>query len=218
MPGEFFSDPFPRPETGNEFLAKGKELKTKGHFDAALTEFRRAALANPKLFEAWMEIGALCKMKANSDKMFLRYSYDAFQKATRIDPSKQEAHDQYIVVGQMMGKLEEINEEYRRLTKEFPNEPLIQRCFKNTSTLVMSLIPEKVNFGPSENTNKIKTALFFTSIALILLGAGTIGLPVILIKAFKIKMTAELANQIMRAGIGMIILGIAGVIAKSRIS
>ncbi len=217
MANEIPNNPFLNPEKGNEYFKNAKDLQQKGHFDAALREFRRAVIENPSIFEAWMEIGHLCKTRAGADKMFLRYSYEAYQKAVRLNGQSQEAHDQYITAGQRMGRLQEINDEYLALSKKFPDDPLIQRCFKNTNNLLLALMPEKVNLGQGGN-KKIRGLLLIVSLGLIFVGVGFSFFFPVFLKGLKVHLTKELLNQFLWVGILMIILGIGGVITRSRIT
>src|SRR5882672_9891069 len=95
-----------------EHFKRASELKSIGHTDAALTEFRRAALADPSYAAAHFEVGLLCKEKAKRDPLFSRYAYDAFRQAARLDLHHAEAHNQYIMAAQKSGALENLLQQY----------------------------------------------------------------------------------------------------------
>src|SRR5262245_22963551 len=121
-----------------ELYQKGLDLKSKGHFDLALTEFRRAVLADNTHFPSLMEIGALCKEKSKIEPLFLRHSFEAYRSAARLDLNHAEAHNQYIMAGQKMGLLEDLHEEYARLSKADPSNALLAQCNKNVVALSMA--------------------------------------------------------------------------------
>src|SRR5438105_4727584 len=100
-------DPLSVSEEANAHYKSGLGLKAQGQMDAALTAFRRAAIADPKFFAAQFEIGLLCREKAKTDRIFLRYSFDALRQAARLNLTNENAHNQYIMAAQKMGVLDD---------------------------------------------------------------------------------------------------------------
>src|SRR6185436_12708181 len=88
----------------------GVEQKAQGLYDTALTSFRRAVISDPTHFPSQLEIGFICWDKAKLDKMFLRYAFEAFRNAARLNLEHEQAHTYYITVAQKMGLLEDLME------------------------------------------------------------------------------------------------------------
>lgn len=200
----------------DEYYKKGLELKASGLHDRALTEFRRAVLADANHGPAHFEIGLLTKSKGDKEPYFLRYAFDAFRNATRLDVNNQQAHDQYIMVGQKMGRLDELHSEYDALAKAHPENPLFERCAKNIVTLSLALIPENINIGTSANTGGIRKILLFASIGLILFGVALALGPGIYGKLSKTPMTPEMAKRCLWLGFIAMGGGIGGFFFRGR--
>ena len=111
----------------------GLELKAKGQIDAALTAFRRAAIADPNLFEAHREVAIICREKSRRDPMYKRATYDAFRAAARLNLDDEKVHDGYIVAAQESGRLDEAIIEYEALSHAHPANANLKRCLLYTS-------------------------------------------------------------------------------------
>lgn len=202
----------PGPDQARDFYRKGMTLKADGSFDAALTEFRRAVLANPDYFEALMEVGLLCRKKSESDPFYKRHAFDAFKKAARLNLTNQEAHDHYIMAGQKEGLLDEIHREYEQLAKDHPDNELIKRCLKNILTISMAMVPEKVNVGGGPSTVTIRRFLLFGGLAGMFFGAILLFAPLFLsrgpnppVKPENVKNFVRIGSFIGFAGAGMVL-------------
>jgi tetratricopeptide (TPR) repeat protein len=197
------------PEKAQEYYKRGMELKAQGNNEAALTEFRRAALADPNQFEAQYEIGVLCKVKANTDRLFLRYAFDAFRKAARLNLNHQQTHEQYIMVGQKLGLIEELHREYDTLAKNNPENALLQQSAKNIVTLSMAMMPDPVNINDGGLAGSIRKVVLFIAIGFILMGAGLILGPTIVKKTSKPDMPPEMIVRLAKIGF---LCGAAGIV------
>jgi tetratricopeptide (TPR) repeat protein len=205
-----------RSSQAEEYYQKGLTLKAAGQPDRALTEFRRAVLSDPSHANAHYEVGLLTKLKAGTEPHFLRYAYEAFRNAAKLDLNNQQAHDQYIMMGQKMGRLDEIHREYDALAKAHPENPLFARCAKNIVTLSMALMPDQVNLSSSGNTSGIRKVLLFSSIGLILLGFALIFGPPINNKFSKTKMDPSIMKQTVVLGFIAIAGGAGGFYVRAR--
>ncbi len=208
MPNQNSSSP-----EAQEYFNKAQGLKTQGRVDEALTEFRRAILADPNFQAAHFEIGRLCKTKSATQPLFLRYAFDAFRQAVRRDLTHQEAHDQYIIVSQKMGRLEDLLKEYDGWVKQNPDNEFLKQCKKNVVTISMAMMPEKVNVGGSQMGGLRKPILFF-SLGSLLFGAVFIFGPSVLRNLLKLE--PGLIKQFLYLGIGMDVAGLGGLVLFTR--
>ena len=70
-------------EGAKDWLARGLEFKRKGNEQAAETAFRTAIEINPKLDEAWYNLGCVI---ASSGKLV--EAEEAFREAVALEPDK----------------------------------------------------------------------------------------------------------------------------------
>lgn len=215
------ADASPQPKLSSSSEANlqyqsGTELKSKGQTDAALTWFRRAVISDPIFFAAHMEIGYLCREKAKSDKMFLRYAYEAFRNAARLDLTHAEAHNQYIMAGQQMGAMDSLHYEYSEWAKKFPENELIQQSNKNIVTLSMAMMPQKVGTGETQASVTIRKFILIASLVSLLAGIGVMLAPTFLLKAGKIQKT-QVAGFV-KLGLLVEAIGMAGFFVRAKIN
>lgn len=189
----------------------GLDQKTQGNFDGALTSFRRAVIADPNFGDAHFQIGLICKEKAKRDKMFLRYTFDAFRSASRLDPANAQAHDQYILAAQQTGQLETLHGEYETLSKGNPDNELFKRLFKNIMTLELAMIPQRVEVGSAKASGTMRRFTLFIALGMILVGLALVFLPAMFKKGDQAG-TMQWSG-VMKAGIAMIFVGFGGVFA-----
>lgn len=199
-----------------EYYKKGLDLKAAGQSDRALTEFRRAVLSDPDHSKSHYEIGLITKSKAAAEPHFMRYAFDAFRKAARLDLNNQQAHDQYIMVGQKMGQLDELHREYDTLAKANPDNPLFARCAKNIVTLSMALIPDQVNIGGG-NHGSIRKILLFASLGLIFFGIALAFGPLISSKVNNKSLDPGTMKRFIVLGFIAISGGVGGFFARGRL-
>ena len=199
-----------------EHYKTGINLKTQGQTDLALTSFRRAVIADPAHVASHIEIGQLCRAKSKSDKMFLRYAFEAFQKAARLDVNNEPAHTYYVTLGQQMGVLDTLLDEYSGLSKKFPDNALLQRCHKNVIALTMAMIPQQVNVSGASASGGMRKLALIGSLALLLMGIGFMVAPPILLK--KGKLAKNQVAGMMRLGLLFEGLGIAGLVLRTRLN
>ena len=164
------------PSDADAHFRKGVALKTAGDAEAALTEFRRAVLADPGHADAHFEIGLLCRKKADADPYFTRTAYEAFQKAARLKPSRVEAHDHYISFAQRMGRLDELTAEYDALCKQNPGNELFEQRRKNIVTISLTMIPDPGSRAPGR-AHPLRKPLLFLCLGGLLLGAVFLASP-----------------------------------------
>jgi tetratricopeptide (TPR) repeat protein len=205
------------PRQAQAHLARANELKAAGSLDAALTEYRRAALADPKLFAAHMEIAAICKEKAKRDPVFLRHAFEAYRAAARLDLTHQEAHDQYIVAGQRLGHLEQLHEEYKILAKAHPENAFLQRCNQNIVTLTLAMMPDRVNVSDGGFGKRMRKALFFVSIGLVVAAASVIIGPFFLKKTGRAHIEPAAMKRFLTLGVVLGFAGLGGFVVFSRL-
>lgn len=200
-----------------EHFGRGIELKKAGDLDLALTEFRKAVIEDPSHLNSQYEIGLLCKTKASYDPYFLKHAYEAFRIVSKADLYNQNAHDNYIMIGQKLGKLDDLLLEYENLQKNNPTNELIARCKKNIVTISMALIPEKVNVSGSGVPPALRKVVMFISIGAIVCGLGiAIAVPA-LAKSGKIKLDAEAIRGAIKVGLGIGAGGVVGLIISSKL-
>lgn len=193
----------------------GLDLKKQGQNDAALTSFRRAVIANPQHAASHLEIGLLCREKSKTDKMFLRYSFEAFRKATQLDPTNEQAHTLYVTVAQKMGLLEDLLQEYSALKTKFPDNELFQRCHKNVVALTMAMMPQQVNIAGAAASSGLQKFALFASLGLLAAGLGLMIAPTTMMKKGRLK--PEQAKGMVRLGFVMEGLGITGMIFRKKL-
>ncbi|MCB4757194.1 MAG: hypothetical protein LHV69_09255 [Elusimicrobia bacterium] len=198
------------------FIKKAFELKAQGLNNAALTEFRRAALADPAHFQVQMEMGLLFKAKSNADISFLRYAYEAFKKASHLNINSEQAHDQYILAAQRMGRLEELLQEYKALSARHPDNAFLQRCVKNIITLSMAMIPEKVSVDEG-SSQTLRKAVLLISIGLFLMGLALLFAPAVIKQMLHLKLEAQQISFFVKMGLVFIALSAAGFVYRSRL-
>lgn len=182
------------------FYQKGLGLKQLGDYDVALTEFRRAVLADPGHAKAHFEVGLLCRKKAETDGMFQRYAFESFQKAARLDPENREAHDQYVLAAQRLHRLDEVHVEYDQLAKAQPDNPLFERCLKNIVTISMAMIPEKVSIVGGAHSRAIRKLFLFLAIGAMALGFIFIFGPLILGRGANPLIPPDQVRNLVRLG------------------
>lgn len=173
-------------DTNSEFQL-GLKLKAQGDFDKALTAFRRAVIQDSKHTESYMEIGRMCRDKARLDPVFLRYAFEAFRSAARLDLNSQEAHDQYIMLAQQMKILDQIHDEYETWSKQHPNNDVIQKSYKNLVAISMAMFSPQVQVGGAQASGSMKKMIFFVALFSLLVGAGLIFAPPLFSKSGKIS-------------------------------
>ncbi len=205
----------PSNSEADKHYKSGMELKANGQPDAALTEFRRAVILDPNHFNSQLEIGFQCRVKAKTDRTFLRYALEAFRKAARLDRTNETAHNQYIMVGQQMGLLDELHAEYATLAKNNPDNALLQQCNKNIITLSMAMMPQGVSVGDS-GASPLRKIFLIASLICLFLGLGTLIASPALLKAGKIS--KEQVSSMARTGMVMSAAGVVGFIVRSKIS
>lgn len=182
-------------EAQEQFQA-GLDLKAKGQLDAALTMFRRAAIADPTFFEAHLESAVICRDKARRDPMYKRPAFEAFRQAARLRVDDEKAHDGYIVAAQESGKLEELLFEYGELRAKHPENANFQRCYKNISTLTLAMVPEHAPEKPAGRGNTLgKKFLYFLAVNLFISGLASVFSPVLFAKVG--LMNADMAGGAM---------------------
>lgn len=199
------------PDALREYQA-GIDQKTQGLVDGALTSFRRAVIADPTFVEAQFQIGLMCKEKARRDRMFLRYAFDAFRAAARLDADNHQAHDQYILAAQETGRLTELHAEYEALAKANPDNQMLQRCYKNIVTLELAMMPRNVNVGDAGASGTMRRFTLMISLGMILLGLALIFLPAL----FSKSAGRQNWSGVMKAGLAMAAFGFAGVLVFTR--
>jgi tetratricopeptide (TPR) repeat protein len=169
------SSGLPPNQQAEQHYQNGLSLKTSGDADAALTEFRRAALLNPDHFEAQMETGRLCKLRARVEPIYFRHTFEAFRQAARINLTHTEAHDEYITAAQKLERLDELLQEYDTWIKFNPDNPLLVRCRKNILTISMALMPDAVKTN-SSNSGKTRKFTTFFVVGILVIGIVLLGL------------------------------------------
>jgi tetratricopeptide (TPR) repeat protein len=194
---------------------KGLELKSQGKFDLALTEFRRAVLSDATLAAAHFEIGLLCKEKAKLEPIFQRHTFEAFRNAARLDKSNAEAHNQYILSGQKMGVLEDLMEEYKRLTQAHPNDELLQRNLKTIFALTMAMMPDRVSLDSSKASAGLKKMVFFLAMGLFVLSGALMLAPLFFQRSKKLE--PQTATVLFRTGLATGALGVGAFIVLTRL-
>lgn len=211
-----FPDQAPSPEKAQEHYNNAIYFKSQGQTDKALTEFRRAVIANPNHIDSLMEIGTLCKAKANGDPIFRTHAHDAFRKAASLDINNQDAHDQYIMMAHKLGRLEDVFEEYKNLQKKHPDHEIIERCTKNIMTMTLALIPE--NVAIESQSGKLRKAVLLISLLVFLLGLSLIMAPPLVKKVLKVNLTKDDMGKMAKSGMAMLVLSGVGFVVRSRIN
>ncbi len=150
-----------------QHLQKAREFKARNDIEGALTEYRRAALADSNSFEAQLGIGLLCKTKIQLDPYYNRHAFEAFRKAARLDLTHQQAHDDYILFAQKLGLLDELLKEYDGWIVKNPDNELLKRCRKNIVTISMAMMPEQVSMASSGPSSLIKKTTLIVSLGAI---------------------------------------------------
>lgn len=167
----------------NQHYQNALEQKKKGLLDAALTEFRRAVIVDPKLGPAHYEIGLICKDRAKLEPMFTRYAFDAFRQAARLEIKNEDAHNQYIMLASKIGQIDELLKEYRTLSAQFPDNQFLQTCAKNILTISMTLMPANVNVGSASASGMMRKMTLIASVLMFLVGLAVIFSPLVTKKA-----------------------------------
>ena len=206
------SQPAPSPDALQHFEL-GRAKKNQGDKDGALTEFRRAAIADPAFVPAQLEIGFLCKEKARTDPVFNHHVFNAFRSAARSDLGNQTAHDEYILAGQKMRVLDELRGEYEAWSRQHPDNDLLKRCYKNIVALSLAAIPDRVDVGDGSGAGKVRKYVLFASLFLLLIGIAMIVLPFI----FKGKIGQEQIPGMVKLGLFVIAVGVAGLVVRTRL-
>lgn len=163
----YSSGGLPPAQQAEQYYKQGLELKKAGDLDTALTEFRRAALLDPSHFQAQMEIGRLCKLRAKTEPIFNRHTFEAFRQAARLDLTNTEAHDEYIMAAKKLDRLDELLREYDNWLKFNPANDLIARCRKNILTISMAMIPEKVEMKAGSDKSRRVIVLMIAAVIFI---------------------------------------------------
>ncbi len=166
----YSSSGLPPAQQAEQFYQKGLELKKAGDLEAALTEFRRAALLDNTHIPAQMEIGRLCKIRAQVEPIYYRHTFEAFRQAARLDLTNTEAHDGYIMAAQKLGRLDEVLLEYDAWLKAHPENGLIATRRKNILTISMAMMPEKPTMNTA-GTTKSRRMVILMAGGLFFLGA-----------------------------------------------
>jgi tetratricopeptide (TPR) repeat protein len=196
-------------QSAESFYLKGIELKNSGNPEAALTEFRRAVLADPTHFNSQLEVGLLCRSKAAVDPVLMRLAFESFKQAARLNLQHQEVHDNYIMLSQKLGRLDELLIEYENLVKQHPENELLARCKKNILTISMAMMPDKVNIAGGQMSSGMQKLVLFSSIGLIVTGIGMALVPVFL------KTAGSKPAGI--TSITLILVGISGLVLWTRL-
>lgn len=192
-----------------EYYSKGLEFKKSGDVDSALTEFRRAVLADPQFFDAQMDVGRICRQKANLDPIYLRNAFEAYRAAARMNLQHEEAHDGYILMAQKTGRLADLMSEYDGWMKADPSNEFLKRCHKNILTISMAMMPDKVNISHAGMSGSMSKMMLFGCLGLILTGFGLMILPA-MSKGAGIKHMAVISST-------FILFGIVGLLFRSRL-
>ena len=196
-------------ETAKAHFNKGMVLEKQGQYDIALTEYRRAVLADPKLVVGHLSVGRLCKKKGEIDPLFMRYAYESFQKAAHLDLNNKDAHDTYITFSQKLNRLDNLLQEYDEWLKANPENENLIRCRKNVLTISMTMIPDKISVESGGSNQKIRKALLILCIGSLFFGLVIVASPLLLGK----KISKQQSKNLIRVGImmcGVSVLGFAG--------
>lgn len=205
------------PTSAEEFFKKANELKAKGHTQAALTEYRRAVLADPNHMMSHLEIGYICKKLANNDTMYLSYAYDAFKNAARLDMTHEEAHNQYIILGQLNGRLDRVREQYQEWTKAQPDNELLSRQLKNVETLIIALVPDPVRMSEAKGSPTLLKMTLFGSIGGMIFGLILMLMPIFIKKNTQVNVEHNHLKNLVLTGFVVELMSLAGLAVYSQI-
>lgn len=194
---------------------RGLDLKSRGHKDPALTEFRRAVLSDPGHAAAHYEIGLLCRDKAREEKLFARHAFDSFRRAAQLDPKHVPSHEQYVTMAHQLGLLDQILSEYEELSRREPDNEIYKAQRKNIFAISMAMATQNVNIAGG-SLKPVKKIAVIGSIGLILLAAGLMLAP-LLMRKFGASVDPGQMKQFFRLGVISGALGLGGILAATRI-
>jgi tetratricopeptide (TPR) repeat protein len=209
---EFLQNCPTKMEENIDHFSRGNEFKKAGDLESALSEYRKAVVADPKLTPAHFEIGLLLKSKADANPYFLRPAFEAFQNAVRGDITNERAHDHYIILAQKMGRLDELLDEYDAWIKQHPDNEFFQRCKKNIVTISMAMMPEKVSVASSTASNSMRKMVLFLSLGMLLFGVGLIIGPSLAKQGGKNNIDMGTIRRLFMVGAIMDVAGAGGII------
>lgn len=187
------------------------ELKKQALFDSALTEFRRAVIIDPNFVAAQIEIGFLCKEKARHEPVFNTHVYNAFRIAARLDLANEVSHNQYILAAQKMGTLDALRSEYEAWGKQYPDNELVKKCYKNIVTISLAMMPQQVSVN--DGKSGLRKLLLFGALGLLFLGISMIG------ASFMVQRKAQdqRAKPLVLIGVGVLALSCGVMVFRSRV-
>ena len=207
----------PSRDHADRFYQLGLSLKSRQDTDAALTEFRRAVLADPAHQKAHLEIGLICKSRADRDPRFLRLAFEAFQKAARLDLNDEAAHTNYVLFAQKLRRLDEVHAEYDALVDQDPGNALLAQCQRNIVTISMAMMPQNVSSLGGDGAAKMRRLVFVLSAGLLLFGFVFLVGPAALSKGAKPVFKKDQVQGFMKVGVLLGGLGMAGFLVRARI-
>lgn len=204
-------DPFNEPQDASALYNKGLAFKSEGKLDAALTEFRRAVLADPKHGPSHLEIGLISKDRAKVEPTFVRFAYDAFRNAVKLIPENKTAHENYILLSRQVGKLDDVLVEYETLAKNNPDKDEYKQFVKTIVAISLAMVPQQVNVNAAQ-TGTIKKFAVISSVGGLMIGLALLSAPIIMKKMGKPMQPAAI-KQCLVVGIVTVFAGVGGIVA-----
>ena len=206
-------DPKQPLDQATAYYENGLKYKANGDVDAALTEFRRAILANPDYFDAHLQAGTIFRQKSITEPRLLQYAYDSLRKAIQINYDHEELQNQYMMVCQKMGRLDDLLKEYDEWLKANPHNEMLKKNRQNVFTISMAIMSGNSPNAKGPANPKLKKILLIMGGIGILMAAGLLMAPILLRNAE--FMSKDLAKNLIRIGITSGILGLGIIIGRS---
>lgn len=140
-------DYIPSQKTLEALLIKAEGYRKQGHFDGAITEFKKALMSNPKSLEAQIGLGQSYEGKGTSEKepTFWVLAQTAYEKALNQDPNRLDIHQALIGLSFKQGRVDDLLKLYRARSKTDAASPVLQDCLKQLQAMSLASIPQHLD-------------------------------------------------------------------------
>lgn len=131
-----------RPEDNlslSELKEHAEDARRRQVWEAAIRLYRMAVNREPGDAALRTGLGQSYegKSREKGGEPFLLMAYEQYREAVRLAPGSQEVHDSLLAASVRMGRLEDLQEDYRLRAARSPGDPVLRASLRKIETLVL---------------------------------------------------------------------------------